>query len=478
MKIKLKKFGDFASDILPHEAQYLMDIQRFDDKVKLGILDTILHNCNHSNMQRSFDPDIDKRKYSNLKNWIVNQLEKNNVDKHFEWINEMDRKVMTDSIDPEDERELLKAIQESKPADYYFVKFFELILNLRQYLLIRLRYNEHKIANDFILDNQHFYEKSIRTSNKMHEVSVDIINQYSLNNTESKQWEQWLLDVFYDDSLDGRNRYFAVVRLTFMYFNYREYDKLKDLYEDLDKMLKKGMFYARRILFNYYANSVLIHSKYDVLQRAEEFGYLSIKQKNADHLKYLNNYSAILLRQGKIDQALSLMKQALPEMRNTDNFHNKIGFAAFYIKCLNLNGQPDDAARFGESFLRTFRQEVIMQRWHVFFVAYLQSLIMQEKYEELLKIVKRNKLLDKDRTFQSSAIYLPTIIWYESLAGYMENRISQDKLISNMVTSAQEHMGNPHKSALIEQLMDELYDNIPFEIKQVRSILNSYTVNA
>ena len=72
------------------------------------------------------------------------------------------------------------------------------------------------------------------------------------------------------------------------------------MYEALDGLLRQGMFYSRRILFNYYANSVLLHFKFDALQQAEEFSYLSIKQKNADHLHYLNNHSAILLRQGKI----------------------------------------------------------------------------------------------------------------------------------------------------------------------------------
>ncbi|MFC7669581.1 hypothetical protein ACFQT0_21095 [Hymenobacter humi] len=51
-----------------------------------------------------------------------------------------------------------------------------------------------------------------------------------------------------------------MVRLTFLYFNYSEFDKLKAVYEALDGMLRQGMFYSRRILFNYYANSVLLHS--------------------------------------------------------------------------------------------------------------------------------------------------------------------------------------------------------------------------
>lgn len=477
MKSKLNKFSQFASEVLPHEASYLLSIQNFEDNEKLEILRRIAYNCNHSHDQLPFDTTIDKRKYSHLKNWIVNKLNAIDVDHHFEWINEMDRKVMTDSILPDEEKLLLKAIQQYDTPVYYFIKFYELALNFRHFLLIRLRYDDHKLVNQFIEQYRDYYNKSKEVNEKMHQASMDIINQYSMNNTESRHWEQWLLDTFYDECLDGRNRYFAVVRLTFMYFNYREFSKLKALYEDLDMMLKKGVFYARRILFNYYANSVLLHSKFDVLQQAEEYGYLSIKQKNTDHLHYLNNYSAILLRQGKLDKALSLMKQALPEMRNTNNFHNKIGFVAFYIKCLNMNGQAKDAEKFAEGFLLAYKQQILSQRWHIFFVAYLQSLIMQEKYEEALRIIKKYDILEKDKVYQSSVIYLPTILWYNAVSEYMENKVNDQKLISILIDSGQPHFTNPHKAILLDQLLKELKPHIPHLFPLIKSNLNNKILN-
>ncbi|WP_426059771.1 TonB-dependent receptor plug domain-containing protein [Hymenobacter sp. B1770] len=189
------------------------------------------------------------------------------------------------------------------------------------------------------------------------------------------------------------------MRLTFLYFNYSEFDKLKAVYEALDKLLRQGVFYSRRILFNYYANSVMLHSKFDVLQQAEEFGYLSIKQKNTDHLHYLNNYSAILLRQGKIHEALALMKQSFSSLRSTNNLRNKIGFMAFYIKCLNLNGQPADGEKMADSFLRDNAKEVLAHRWHIFFVAYFQALVLQEKYDKLLRACHKFHLLPKEAEF-------------------------------------------------------------------------------
>ncbi len=471
MKEKLKRFKEFASEILPHEADYLCSIEQFEDQQKLAILQRIQYNCHHNNQPRPFDATIDKRKYSHLKSWIERKLNEADVDKHFEWINEMDRRVMTDSIRPEDERQLLAAIGQATTADYYFMKFYDLALNFRQYMLIRLRYNEHTIIDRFVTTHRQAYEHSCAVSEKMHRASVDIINQYAQNSNESKQWQAWLQGVFDEPALDGLNRYFAAVRLTFMYFNYREYEKIKPLYDRLDQLLRQGVFYSRRILLNYYANCVLLHSKFDILQQAEEYGYLSIKQKNDDHLKYLNNYSAILLRQGKVDQALQLMRQSLPEMRNTNNLHNKIGFAAFYMKCLCLNGQPADARRFGDSFMHLYGHEVLSQRWHVFFATYLQDMVQQEDFAGVLRTINRYRLLQKDKTFQGSVIYLPTIVWYNALAQYMESKTSKEKVVETLLENSTQYITNTHKATLLNQLIDELTPVIPSICKEIKSQL-------
>ncbi|UZR97902.1 hypothetical protein [Chondrinema litorale] len=471
MKEKLKKFKEFASEILPHEAKYLCSIQQFEDDEKLDILNTIAYNCNQINRPKPFNEYIDKRKYSSLKNWIQKKLDEINVDLHFEWINEMDRRVMTDTLRPEDEHQIFRLLKNYPNSQFYFMKFYELVVNLRQFLLIRLRYKEHEIVHQFVENNRTAYLQSKEVSDQMHKASVDIINKYSLNNTESKHWEKWLLEVFYNEYLDGLNRYFAAIRLTFVYFNYREYDKIKNLNVRLDELLSEGVFYTRRILLNYYSNCLLLHSKFDILQQAEEYGYLSIKQKNEDHLKYLNNYSAILLRQGKIDKALSLMRQAMPEMRNTNNFHNKIGFTAFYMKCLCLNDQAADAERFGISFLRIYKQEVLEQRWHVFFGSFLQSMIKQEKFGEVLRTIRKYSILEKDQTFQSSVIYLPTIVWYEALSRYMEGKISAESLIQILTENSTQYATNPHKANLLQKLISELSSYVPNIMKAVKSNL-------
>jgi hypothetical protein len=478
MKIKLQLFSDFANDILPHEISYLMQVQQFQDKDNLAILQRVEYNCLHTRTPVPFDTSIDKRKYSNVKLWITHKLDQIDVDKHLLYINDMDHKIMTDSISPEEEKGLLQAMARYNKPYFYFMKFYELALRYRHFLLIRMRYKDYDVVQEFIEKQKAAYHTSREVDETLHEATRDIIAHYANNTKESRKWEQWLLDTFYNESLDGIHRYFAVVRLTFMYFNYREYDKLKEVYDALDVMMKQGGFYSRRILFNYYANCVLLHSKFDVLQQAEEYGYLSIKQKNTDHLHYLNNYSAILLRQGKINEALTLMKQSFPKLRHTNNFHNKIGFISFYIKCLNLNGQPQDGERMADSFLRDNKDQILSQRWHIFFVSYFQSLIMQEKYDKLLKTCKRYNIIAKEAEYSQRPNYLPTLHWYYNISQYMESQLDEEQLVEHLVQTGLPHAGNEHKSRLLHDLLNEIKYPIPHLVAKVKSMLKYSAVNA
>lgn len=472
MKTQLKKFRKFAETILPHEASYLLSIENFVDHEKKGILKRIALNSNNFNQPISYSTSIDKRKYSSLTKWINSKLYDINVDKHFEWINGMEHKVVTDSITPEEEVILLKTIKNYKYPSYYFMKEYELMLNFRHFLLIRLRYDYHKIVNEFIVTYKDAYKRSMEANETLHQATMDIIDQYSLNNTESRHWEEWLTMVFYDEELDGNNRYLAIIRLTFMYFNYREFDKLKVLYDYLDELLGKGYFYSKRILYNYYANRLMLYSKFDVLQQAEEYGYLSIRQKNPDHLQYLINFSSILLRRGKIDEALSLMKESMAEMKTSHNFHNKIGFVAFYVKCLTQNGQAQDAERYAESFLRANKEQVLSKRWYIFFSAYLQTLLRQEKYEKVIQSCKKYGLLIRDEEDQKKPIYLPTIRWYYEMSRYMEGRIAEDKLISAISVLGMQYLSTHQKPNVIKDLLDDLQIHIPHIIKDVKSLLD------
>ncbi|GAA0892886.1 hypothetical protein GCM10009122_25650 [Fulvivirga kasyanovii] len=469
MKPKLKKFTEFAQNVLPHEASYLLKVQNFEDPEKLSILKLIAENSSDSTKALPFDPSIDKRKYSNIKKWILAKLEAIDVDIDFEWINEINRKVVTDAITPKEERELLRKISNYEHPVYNFMKFYELALNFRHFLLIRLSYDSHKAVNEFVKKYKAAYEEARDINERLHQATEDIIDHYASNRTESNCWEDWLKSVFYNQELDGNSRFLAVIRLTFMYFNYREFDKLKAVYDDLDEMLKGGKFYTRRILFNYYANRLMLHSKFDVSQQAEEYGYLSIRQKNSDHLQYLNNFSSILLRQGKIDEALNLMRESMTEMRSSNNFHSKIGFVAFYMKCLNLNGQPSDSEAFAESFLRMNKDHVLHKRWYIFFTAYLRSLMLQQKYEKVITVCKRYQLLQRDEADKRKLTYLPTVKWYYDVSRYMEGRMSDESLIESMNSTVDSFSNNRHKSAIVKDLFKDLKNHIPHLIDKIKS---------
>ncbi len=473
MKVKLKKFTAFASEILPHEADYLMSIQQFEDKEKLDILTRIKANAHDQQTKTPYNSAIDKRKYSAIMKWIQRNLDAIDVDKYFEWINEMDRLVITDAITEKEEKILLRTIKKYEHPVHNFMKFFEMVVNFRHFLLIRLRYEEYEEVNRFIETHERDYDESKAINKKLHQATVDIIRQFNAAEKNTGQWEDWLLKVFRNESLDGFNRYMAVIRLTFYYFNSREFDKLKTVYDELDTLLTQGKFYTRRILYNYYANRLMLHSKFDVLQQAEEYGYLSIRQKNTDHVQYLSNFSSILIRQGKIEEALNLLKESFSEVQKTSNFYHKIGFISFYIKCLNLNNQPERGEMLAESFLRIHKNDILSQRWYSFFTAYIQGLIKQQKFEKVLLVFKRFNLLQKDNEDREREIYLPTIRWYYEIARYKEKQIDTNELVESIVTFSREHLANPHKSFVLNKVLAELEVYIPRPVVLAKSKLYS-----
>jgi len=471
LKTKLKKFTAFAAEILPHEADYLTSIQQFEDAEKEEILKRVSANAHGQQNKMPFNTKIDKRKYSSLMDWIQKRLDNIDVDSYFEWVNDMDRKVITDAICHEEEKVLLKRIKNYEHPVHNFMKFYELVQNYRHYLLIRLRHKDYQEVNDFIEKYKADYEYSKEVNQKLHQATVDIIEQFNLKKGDSKQWEDWLLSLFRNENLDGFNRYMAVVRLTFLYFNSREFEKLKEVYDRLDELLARGIFYTRRILYNYYANRLMLHSKFDVLQQAEEYGYLSIRQKNADHVQYLSNFSSILIRRGKIEEALNLLKESFSEVQKSSNFYHKIGFISFYIKCLNLNNQPQRGEMLADSFLRIYKDEILKERWYSFFTAYIQGLIKQEKYDKILQVFRRYNLIAKDEEDSNKSIYLPTIRWYYEIALLKVGRLEAKELVESIVDFSQEHVANPHKSFILNQVLSELESYIPRTVIMARTRL-------
>ncbi|MBX2926779.1 MAG: hypothetical protein KF852_02990 [Saprospiraceae bacterium] len=471
MRNKLQKFGEFAAALLPHETAYLLSIQQFEDDVKLNILQLMHENCGRIRQQVPYDTEIDKRKYSNLKGWIEEHLSAIDVDERFDWLSRTERKIMTDAIEPQEEKSLLKAIREYEQPDFYFMKFFELVQFYRHYLLIRMRHAHHRLTDDFLKRFQMQYNTSKEVFERMHEATQDIVNQYSKNSAQSIHWENWLTEVFYNEALDGLNRYFALVRLTFIYFNYRNFEKLLEKYEYIDRMFSQGIYYSRRLLLNYYGNRLLLHTRFQEYEKAEYYGYLSIREKTSDYIFYVNNLTAVLMRQHKHQDALQLMRSAYPEMKTTAGFHNRIGFVALYLKCLNHNAQYRSAENYAESFLSAYRKEVFEYRWHIFFTSYLEALLRQEKYARILKIVRKHQLLEKEGQYRKNANYMPTILWYNAVASYKETLLSREQLEQVLHDSIAQMDDVDAKHHQLRELLEEVRPLIPAVINRLRERL-------
>ena len=428
MRNKLQKFTAFANTLLPHETKYLLSIQKMEDKKKLEILKRVDFNCQNIGQFTPYDTNIDKRKYSLLKKWINERLAAIDVDGHFNWLSGMERKITTDSIQLQEEKKLLKYIRQYEYPSFYFSKLYELAEQYRHFLLIRMRYNDHGTVNDFLKKNKDNYIRSKSVNKKLHEATRDIVRQYSENISESMQWEKWLTHIFYDKNLDGHNRYMALVRLAFISFNYRKFDMLRDKLDFLDGQFAAGQYYSRRLLLNYYNNRLMLHARFREYEKAINYGYLAIRGKTHDYLLYVNNLSALLLREKKEDEALSVLRHASAEMKASKNFHNKTGYVAFYVTALNAKGQYKNARNYAEVFLMAYKKEILRYRWHLFFSAYLETLLHLHEHALILRLVNKYKLLEKDKAYRNRANYLPTIVWYAATAKYLSGGILKKEL--------------------------------------------------
>ncbi|RMG62073.1 MAG: hypothetical protein D6722_18830 [Bacteroidetes bacterium] len=461
MRHKLQKFESFVQTLLPHEVGYLLQVQQFQDADNLDILRRIHHNCHPLNQAVDFDTELDKRKYSNLKKWILTRLEAIDVDLSFHNLITLEEQIMTDAIMPETEQAFLQTLADYQGMSFYFSKLYEVARRFQQYLAIRMRFQDEGQVSAFLSVYEPAYTMAQEVQAQLDQATQDLTRQYSRYDTETRKWEPWLHQTFFDPRVEGHSRYLAVVRLTMLYINYREYDKLRTLYDALDEVFRTGAFYSRRLLVNYYANRLILHSKFGEWDEAIMYGYLSIRHQTTEYLQYITNLGAVLLRCDRAAEALDLMQGAVPEMRKTQNFHNKTGFAAFYIKSLYDNGRQKQALQYAESFLRSYQSRILAQRWHLFFSVYLQVLTHQQQYAKVLSLVRKHKLLEKEKEYRKRPAYLPTLHWYYLVARYQEGQINQEKLAAALAEDWEQVKLDMHKYGLLRELVEELYPHAP-----------------
>jgi hypothetical protein len=406
-----------------------------------------------------------------VKTWIQDTLSRIDVDIFFEWLITVEKKVLTDVISPLDEAKILANIKYIEPTHYYFIRFYELLQYYRDYLLVRNRTKFNKFVSDYLETYKNNYLKSTEINQQLHLVTSEIVKKENPDKNELISAENLLQSIYYDEKLDAYSRYRAIVRITIYFYNNRQFDKQLAIYQHLDELFKTPLFYSKRLLANYYANRAMMHLKLNEPSLAEKYGYLSIKNKNSDYLFYLINLCGVLLKVGKKIEALKLMRDSIPELKNTNNNYYKIGFVSFYIKTLIINQKYDKAVEYAAGYFDAYKKEIFEHRWHLFFCAYLQALIQIEKYSKVLSLIRRYKLVTKEKQRIDRADYLPIIQFYSFLSEYLENIITNEKLINSIVKASQDLMSDKYRSRKIIELLDDLGQCLPQEIKMIKKEL-------
>lgn len=473
MKSKLKIFNDFAEGILPHEASYLLRDNKIRDDEKESILNKVCDNASSFVVSHHFDENIDKRKYTYIKKWIIKKLEKADVDEHLNNLYITENKILTDTIKPLEEQNLLNQIANYNFTSFYFQKFYELVRVYQDFLLIRFRYQDCKLTEAFLKDNGEFYLKAVDVKEQLFFATKDLTKQYTGGSLNTKHWEEKLLEFMSSDILDGFNRYNAFVRLVFLYFNYKEYDKATKVFDQVDTYFNEGQMYSRRILFNYYANRVILHSNLEDLDRAEYYAKLSIKQENSDKLFYINNLVAILLKKEKNKEALDLMTDNYDLFKKTHDHHQKLSFATHYIRTLIRNKRLKVAENFAKNFIYSNKQNVFEHRWRFFFSNFLMLLTTLEKYEDVLKITNKYNLIEREAEVMQLDNFIPKIHWYNILANYVVGNYSEKKLIKDLIQITNKHHFTNKGRLEYLKFVDKLSFTIPELFSKIKSHLFS-----
>lgn len=454
MKQKLRKFQEFSEGLLPHETGWLVTIHQFTDPEKISILERLDHNSRLIRDPLPFDEEIDKRKYSYIISWVGERLATIDVDHQFRILVHLEEQIATDGIQPDEERLLSRILKDTDHRSYNFSKIYALARQYRHFLLIRMRYRQHAEVDDFLRTYRAHYDHSRDIGDKIHYATQDIVKQYAGSPAESIQWERWLTDIFTDDQVDGANRYMALVRLTFLYFNYKQFEPLREKFDRYDQLLSQGIYYSRRLLINYYSNRLLLHNFCGEYDQAIWYGYLSIREKNTDYIHYVNTLSGVLLRQQQHEQALSVMRKAYPELKATISFHNRLVFVAFYLRALHANSLLTNAENYAESFLRAYSQEIFDHRWHLFFTVFFDILLHRDKTARLVRLARKYRLVQREKEHVERSGTHPYLQWQYTLAAFLEMKITRANL-ENMVAhlpASDETAGGPGLNAFLAHL--------------------------
>lgn len=434
-KEKLKKFRSFCAALLPHELDYLLSISEKHSEEKREVLKNIHLFVNEPSHSLILDPQLDKRKYSRWLSWMKKELNKVNVDLHLDWIMDTHRRILQDDLDSSLEKEIIRHLRNYHASDFYFVRFYELLVEYRHYLLIRMRYTTYDLVHQFIERHQLDYKRSQLINEQLHQASTEIIGSHRSKPQETIQWSHWLRNNFEDKRLDGLNRYMSAIRYIFICVRYQALDDLEQILLALYHFFSHGQNYSRRLLVNFYDNMLLLYDQKKDYARASYYGNLSIKYAHPDTLIYRNNYVNVLIKNEDFHLALRVIEEANFKIRHIRNFHSAIGFIANHIKCLTKTGASKDAVSKGQIYLQAYRDSIMKYRWHRFFTAYLGALMSQEQYEDVMNLIKKLHLNSRELEFQHTVKAKFILNIYYLIAQFKTDHINADAFVERFVSS-------------------------------------------
>lgn len=415
--------------MLPLEVDFLNYYQKFEDDEKIEIINTLTSYAKSTPNSIIFNENIDKRKYSYVKNWSEKLLSNIDVDMNLKKLLHWEQQIMSDNIALGDEKELLKVIQNAESSDFNFQKIYDISRTYRHYLQIRLRHDDYQKVHLFLTEKRTDYEFSKLVNDKLHESTNEIISDYSYKNKVNyTDLFPWLSSLFFNEKLDGYNRILAWIRMVFIAHNKRQYDLLQDAFVYFDKMIANGKFYSRRIVINFYSQYLLYFASRYEFDKAIYYGQLSIKEKNNDFLYYANNLVAVMLRSNQSEEALRLLRETSVTAQYEVNFHNKISHAAYTIFALIDTQKSKQAENHAFVFYNAYKKEIFQHRWHLFFNAFFKAMILNENYSEIIKLTNHQKLISKDEMLSKNSNYTPSIPWIYYLASFKNGDIASEKL--------------------------------------------------
>ncbi len=458
--MKLKKFTEFTDSLLPHEVMLLDCSAQFQDLDRSSIFEIIKYNVLSKDKKKEFEPDVDKRKYSHLMSWMQARLDEHCTDNYYKRLNYFDNRIKTDTLSSEEEKELLKHIKNYEPHHFHFIRFYEVVKNYLNFLLVRVRLNDYDLINRFVHNYHDDYIRSKDISNRMTQATCDIVTDYHSNrlSQNSLKWSPWLKRLFEDESIDGFNHYQVLILLSYLALLKNDLlQQTVSYYDRLEDHLKDGSYYSRKLLLNFYGNRQLILMKLHKYDEALYYGRLSIAEQGHDYIMYLNNYCFNLLKLGRPKEALQLLKDALPFARQMANKYNKSLFISSLVKCYNDNGEFKKARQYAENQLAQFERDILEHNWNKFFRTYLESLLNLGDFRQAKKTIRRYGLLDKESTELKIYSGFPYFKWFMNFIDFKEGNINGVQF-RKLILREKERLALSHNVKPSESVMSLLED--------------------